>query len=57
MADKTTTAISEFMGQPVDTWSEEWRHECEVHAVLAMTKERRIRLTGSLGAGSSRYRA
>lgn len=31
-----TTAISEFTGQPVDTFSEEWRHECECRALLAM---------------------
>jgi hypothetical protein len=41
MADKTTTAISEFTGEPVSTWSEESRHECEGRAVLAMSKEQR----------------
>ena len=28
------TAISEITGQPVDTASEEWRHECECRFVL-----------------------
>lgn len=35
------TAVSEFTGLPVNTNSEEWRHECEVRAVLEMTKEQR----------------
>lgn len=28
------TAISEFTGEPVDTASEEWRHECECRYML-----------------------
>ncbi|MBL0407157.1 hypothetical protein JKG68_24800 [Microvirga aerilata] len=36
-----TTAISELTGQPVSTWSENWQHECEAKAVLAMSKEQR----------------
>ena len=36
-----TTAISELTGQPVNTWSEEWQHECEARAVLKMSKEQR----------------
>jgi len=28
---------SHLAGREVSTWSEEWRHECEVAAVLAMT--------------------
>ncbi len=36
---RDTTAISELTGQPVSTWSEEWQHECEAKAVLAMSKE------------------
>jgi hypothetical protein len=35
------TAVSELTGQPVSTWSEEWQHECEAKAVLAMSKEQR----------------
>ncbi|MPR08157.1 DUF7696 family protein [Microvirga tunisiensis] len=33
---RDTTAVSELTGEPVSTWSEEWRHECEARAVLAM---------------------
>lgn len=29
-----TTAISEITGQPVDTWGEDWRLECEIRYVL-----------------------
>ena len=36
-----STAISEITGQPVSTWSDEWQHECEAKAVLAMSKEQR----------------
>ncbi|MCB8823138.1 DUF7696 family protein [Microvirga rosea] len=35
------TTISEITGQPVNTWSEEWRAECEARAVLAMSSEAR----------------
>ncbi|WP_099514329.1 DUF7696 family protein [Microvirga ossetica] len=38
---KDTTAISEPTGQPVSTWSEEWKEECEARAILAMSKEQR----------------
>jgi hypothetical protein len=38
---RDTTAISEFSGQPIGTWSEEWQHECEARAVLAMSKAER----------------
>lgn len=31
------TTNSYLAGREVSTWSEEWRHECEVAAVLAMT--------------------
>ncbi len=34
-------AFSYLVGREVSTWSEEWRHECEVAAVLAMTPEQR----------------
>jgi len=38
---RDTTAISEITGQPVSTWSEEWRIETEARAVLAMSKQER----------------
>ena len=38
---KDNFAVSEFTGQTVHTWSEEWRHECELRAVLAMSKTSR----------------
>ncbi|MFC5484449.1 DUF7696 family protein [Microvirga aerilata] len=38
---RDTTSISELTGQPVSTWSEDWQHECEAKAVLAMSKEQR----------------
>ena len=38
---RDTTAPSEITGQPVNTWSEEWQHECEARAVLAMSKAER----------------
>jgi hypothetical protein len=41
MTDKSTTAISELSGEKINTWSEKWRHECEVRAVLAISKEER----------------
>jgi len=25
---RDATALSELTGQPVNTWSEEWQHEC-----------------------------
>jgi hypothetical protein len=33
-----TTAVSELTGQPVSTWSEEWRAETEARTVLKMAK-------------------
>jgi hypothetical protein len=38
---RDTTAISELTGQPVSTWSEEWRIETEARAVLKMSKQER----------------
>ncbi len=38
---RDTTAISEITGRPVSTWSEEWQHECEARAVLALSKSER----------------
>ncbi|MFC4173123.1 hypothetical protein ACFOYU_13800 [Microvirga sp. GCM10011540] len=38
---RDTTAISEITAQPVNTWSEEWQHECEARTVLAMSKAER----------------
>ena len=35
------TVYSHLAGQEVSTWSEEWRHECEIEAVLAMTPTQR----------------
>jgi hypothetical protein len=35
------TAFSHLAGREVSTWSEEWRHECEVAAVLAMSPTQR----------------
>ncbi|KAA2241124.1 DUF7696 family protein [Salinarimonas soli] len=35
------TAYSHLAGREVSTWSEEWRHECEVAAVLAMSPTQR----------------
>ena len=40
-SSRDTTAISEITGQPVSTWSEEWQHECEARAVLALSKSER----------------
>jgi hypothetical protein len=41
-----TTAISELTGQPVSTWSEEWRIETEARAILKM---RDVFFNGSKG--------
>ncbi len=35
---RDTTALSELTRQPVSTWSDEWRIECEARAVLKMAK-------------------
>lgn len=50
---KTATAISEFTGEPVSTWSEEWRYECELRTVLAMSRaERAAFINGDRDAGN-----
>jgi hypothetical protein len=36
-----TTPLSEFTGQPVSTWPEEWRIETEARAILQMSKQER----------------
>jgi len=52
---RDTTAISEITGQPVSTWSEEWQHECEARAVLAMSKaERDAFFNGSVDENGNR---
>jgi hypothetical protein len=38
---RDNTAFSHLAGCEVSTWSEEWRHECEVAAVLAMSSTQR----------------
>ncbi|KFG67265.1 hypothetical protein JH26_24655 [Microvirga sp. BSC39] len=38
---RDTEAISELTGQPVSTWSEEWRIETEARTLLKMSKEQR----------------
>jgi hypothetical protein len=38
---RETTAISEIIGEPVNTWSEEWQRECEARAILKMSKAQR----------------
>ena len=38
---RDTTVISKLTGQPVSTWSEEWRIETEARSVLKMSKEER----------------
>jgi len=38
---RDTTALSELTGQPVNTWSEEWRIETEARAILKMSKDER----------------
>jgi hypothetical protein len=38
---RDTTAISELTGEPVSTWSEEWRIETEARTLLRMSKEQR----------------
>ena len=52
---RDTTTASEVTSQPVSTWSEEWQHECEVKAVLAMSKaERDAFFNGSTGEDGQR---
>jgi len=49
---RETTAISEITGKPVNTWSEEWRAECEARTVLAMSPaDRHAYFNGRKGAG------
>ena len=36
---RDTKAISELTGQPVSTWSKEWRMECETGARREMSKQ------------------
>jgi hypothetical protein len=38
---RDTEAISELTGQPVSTWSEEWRIETEARTLLKMSKAER----------------
>jgi hypothetical protein len=38
---RDSKAISELTGQPVSTWSEEWRIETEARTLLKMSKEQR----------------
>jgi hypothetical protein len=38
---RDTTTISELTGQPVSTWSEEWRIKTEAQAILKMSKHER----------------
>ncbi|NBJ11384.1 hypothetical protein GR304_10700 [Microvirga sp. SYSU G3D207] len=40
-SSRSTTAVSEFIGQPVSTWSEEWRIEPETWTLLKMSKAER----------------
>jgi hypothetical protein len=52
---RDSTTASEVTSQPVSTWSEEWQHECEVKAVLAMSKaERDAFFNGSTGEDGQR---
>ena len=50
------TAISEFTGEPVDTFSESWRHECEVRWLLSLPSraERNDYLNGHVRADGRR---
>jgi hypothetical protein len=38
---RDTKAVSELTGQPVSTWSEEWRIETEARTLLKMSKAER----------------
>ncbi|MBL0407987.1 hypothetical protein JKG68_29240 [Microvirga aerilata] len=38
---RDATTASEVTSQHVSIWSEEWQHECEAKAVLAMSKTAR----------------
>src|SRR3954453_6725778 len=35
------TAMCELTGKVVSTWTEEWRYDCELRAILAMSKSDR----------------
>jgi hypothetical protein len=37
----TPLPVSELTGQPVSTWSEEWRIETEARAILKMSEDQR----------------
>lgn len=50
---RDTTAISQFTRQPISTWSEEWRYECELRTVLAMSRAERTEFfNGNKDAGN-----
>ncbi len=57
---RDTTAISELTGKPVSTWSEEWRHECELRYVLGLSPADRevffngVKDTGNRGIVATR---
>lgn len=51
------TAISEFTGQPVDTASEEWRHECEVRHIVDNIPTRELRNAHLVGIAKHRGQA
>ncbi len=53
---RDTTAISEITGEPVSTWSEEWQHECEGRAVLAMSKAERDVFFNGINDGERKER-
>ncbi len=38
---RDTKAVSEFTGESISTWSEEWRIETEARTVLKMSKQER----------------
>ena len=50
---RDTTAISEFTGESISTWSEEWRYGCELRTVLAMSRAERAEFfNGNKEAGN-----
>ena len=48
------TATCELTGQTVVTWSEEWRYDCELRAILAMSKSDRDAYFHGVKDGSGR---
>lgn len=54
------TTLCELTGKPVSTWSEEWRHECELRHVLTLSKADRdafftgVKDTGNRGIVATR---